>query len=286
MLRAAAPGLFVMIWSTGFVVARAIVPYADPSLFLLARFASMAALFGALALATGAGWPRGRALGGHLIAGALLNGGYMVGVYWAVAHGLAAGVIALFGSLQPLFAALLAIAFLGERVTGRAWAGLGLGVAGVALVIAPNLLATGPGAVSPFVVAVGLLAIVSVTLGTVVQKTSLSATDILSASAVQGVGATLVATVVALALGETRWTSELELYAVLAYAVLVLSAGGTTLLVWMVRRDAATKTSALLFVVPPLTALEAYALFGETLLPVQFAGFAVALAGVLVVRRY
>ena len=160
----AAPVLFVAIWSTGFVVARAITPHADPNLFLFARFVLASALFGALALTAGAAWPRGRALGGHLVAGALLSGVYMCGTYWAVSHGLAAGVMALFGSLQPLFAALIAIVFLRERVTPRAWAGLAVGLAGVGLVIAPRVLASGPGAVSPFVVAVGLLAILGATL--------------------------------------------------------------------------------------------------------------------------
>lgn len=281
----AAPVLFVAIWSTGFVVARAITPHADPNLFLLARFVLAGALFGALALAAGAAWPRGRALGGHLVAGALLSGVYMCGTYWAVSQGLAAGVMALFGSLQPLFAALIAIVFLRERVTPRAWAGLAVGLAGVGLVIAPRVLASGPGAVSPFVVAVGLLAILGATLGTTVQKSSLSATDIRSAAAVQSAGAALVAAALALLLGETRWEPAPALLWSLAYAVLILTAGGTTLLVWMVRRDAATKATALLFAVPPLTALETYALFGEALLPVQIVGFAVALAGVLIVRR-
>lgn len=285
MLQAAVPGLFVLIWSTGFVVARAVVPYADPNLFLLARFVLAAAVFGLIALAAGATWPRGRALGGHLVAGALLHGVYLGAAYWAVSRGLAAGVMALFGALQPLLAALLAIAFMGERVTVRAWVGLATGLAGVGLVIAPRLLETGAGAVPPIVVAVGLLAIVGATLGTVVQKTSLAATDIRSASAVQNAGAAVVAAVLAGVLGETRWVPAIELHAALAYAVLVLSAGGTTLLVWMIRRDEAAKATALLFAVPPLAALETYAIFGETLMLVQVAGFAVALAGVLIVRR-
>lgn len=283
--RVLVPALFVLIWSTGFVVARAIVPYADPNLFLFVRFVLAGALFGAAALLAGAAWPRGRALGGHLAAGALMSGVYMCGTYWAVSHGLAAGIMALFGSLQPLLAALIAVAVLREPVAPRAWAGLATGLAGVALVVAPGLLAAGPGAPSPLVVAVGLLAIGGVTLGTSVQKGKLSDADIRSASAVQSAGAALVAATLALVLGETRWEPAPALLGALAYAVLVLTAGGTTLLVWMVRRDAAARTTALLFAVPPLTALETYALFGEALLPMQVAGFAVALAGVLLARR-
>lgn len=284
-LPGTAPILFVLIWSTGFLVARAVAPYADPNLFLLVRFCLVTALFAGLAVAAGAAWPRGRALGWHLAAGGLLHGIYLGAGYWAVGRGLAAGVMALFGALQPLFSAVLAIALMGERLAWRIWAGLMVGLAGVGLVVAPKLLATGAGSVSPFVVAVALLGIVAATVGTSVQQTSLAAADIRSASAVQNAGAAVVAATLALLLGETRWLPDLALYASLAWSVLVLSGGGTTLLVWMVRGGEATRATALLFVVPPLAATEAYLVFGEALLPVQLLGFAVAMAGVLLVRN-
>jgi len=282
---AGAPAAFVLLWSTGFVVARAIKGAVDPNLFLVVRFAVTALMFTAVAVAGGARWPRAAAVPRHLLAGCLLQGVYLSATYWAVANGLPASVMALIGTLQPLLVALLARAVLGEHVTARTWAGLLIGVAGVALVLAPRLAAGGGGMGSPLLVAAAALGILSLTVGTLVQKTSLAAADLRSASAVQNIGAGLVAAVATLALGETQWHPGPAPWLGLVWASVVLSGGATTLLVWMVRRGEATRASALLLLVPPLVAVQTFLLFGETLTLLQVAGFAVAMAGVRLARR-
>ncbi|MFX1674640.1 DMT family transporter [Paraburkholderia sp. A2WS-5] len=298
MLDSLAPALFVVLWSTGFVVARAIAPYADPNLFLLARFGGTALLFACVALALRAPWPRGREFGKHLFAGALLQGVYLGASYWAVAQGLSAGVMALLGALQPLLTSALAAPLFGERLTMRRWQGLSLGLAGVVLVLMPKLRAAAAGVpaaaaadasgthASPLlVVLVAVLAVGAITAGTLYQKTSLAKADIRSASAVQNAGATVVAALLALALGEHRWIASTTLWISLAWGIAMLSGVGVTLLVWMVRHGDAARATALLFLAPPLAALESWLLFGETLAPVQMAGFGVALAGVVLARR-
>ncbi|WP_084170374.1 DMT family transporter [Paraburkholderia ferrariae] len=291
MLATFAPALFVVLWSTGFVVARAIAPYADPNLFLLARFAGTALLFAAVALIARAPWPRGRELGKHLFAGALLQGIYLGAGYWAVAQGLSAGVMALLGALQPLLTAAFAARLFGERLSARRWTGMALGLAGVVLVLMPKLHAAlhgthAPGHANPLlVVIVAVAAVGSITAGTLYQKTSLAQADIRSASAVQNAGAALVAALLAAVLGETRWIATATLWVSLAWGIVMLSGAGVTLLVWMVRHGDAARATALLFLAPPLAALESWLLFGETLAPLQIAGFGVALAGVLLARR-
>jgi drug/metabolite transporter (DMT)-like permease len=284
-----AAAVFVVLWSTGFVVARAITPFADPNLFLLARFGGTALLFALAALAARAPWPSGRDLGKHLFAGALLQGVYLGAGYWAVAQGLSAGVMALLGALQPLFPAAAAAPLFGERLHRRGWAGMALGLAGVALVLAPKI--TSPtghsshGAAPPWlVVAVSILAVGAITAGTLFQKTSLAKADIRSASAVQNFGAAIVACLLALALREHRWIASPALWASLAWGIVMLSGVSITLLVWMVRRGDAARATVLLFLAPPLAAIEGYLGFGETLLPVQIAGFVLALAGVTLAR--
>ncbi|WP_118182647.1 DMT family transporter [Paraburkholderia phosphatilytica] len=287
--------VFVVLWSTGFVVARAITPYADPNLFLLARFGGTALLFALAAIVRRAAWPTGRELGKHLFAGALLQGVYLGSGYWAVAQGLSAGVMALLGALQPLLTAALAARLFGERLAARGWAGMALGLAGVALVLEPRLAASGAtgSAVSHaahgsapawLVVAISILAVVAITAGTLFQKTSLAKADLLSASAVQNAGAALVAAVLAVALGEHRFIAAPMLWASLAWGIVMLSGASVTILVWMVRRGDASRATALLFLAPPLAALEGWLGFGETLLPVQIAGFVVTLAGVWLAR--
>ncbi|MGO4812604.1 DMT family transporter [Cupriavidus sp. 2MCAB6] len=271
---------FVLIWSTGFIVGRAIVPVAQPSLFLLARFSLAALLFTGVALAGGARWPALRDVPKHLLAGGLLHGSYLGGGYWAIAHGLAPSAMALLGALQPLLTALLAIPLLGEFPSRRGWGGLALGSLGVVLVVAPATLASAPSPVSPWVVLVAGLSILSITMGTILQKTSIAAADLRASSAWQNVGGALVAGALAWMLGETHWQPGLALWSALAWATLVLSGLGTYLLLRIVRRGQAAKAASLMFLAPPLAALQAWGLFGDRLGPLQLLGLIVAGLGV------
>jgi drug/metabolite transporter (DMT)-like permease len=292
MVSILAAPLFVFLWSTGFIVARAITPYVDPNLYLLARFAGTTLLFLAIAAIARAPWPKGRDIGRHLLAGALLQGVYLGAGYWAVAQGLGAGIMALLGALQPLLTAAVAARLFGERLSPRAWSGLALGLAGVALVLAPKIAASGAHVAQAssghapqwVVVTIAVLAVVAITAGTLYQKTSLARADIRSASALQNAGATIVALALALALGEHRFIASATTWLSLAWGIAMLSGVATTLLVWMVRRGDASRATALLFLAPPLAALESYLAFGETLDAVQLAGFGVALTGVLLAR--
>ncbi|MDR5762057.1 DMT family transporter [Caballeronia sp. LZ035] len=287
----AAP-VFVFLWSTGFIVARAITPYVDPNMYLLVRFAGTTLLFIVLALAARAPWPKGRDIGRHLFAGALLQGVYLGSGYWAVAQGLGVGIMALLGALQPLLTAAVAARLFGERLSPRAWGGLLLGLLGVALVLAPKIAASGAPVAQHaaghapewFVVTTAVLAVFAITAGTLYQKSSLAQSDIRSASALQNAGAAMVALVLVLALGEHRFVASTITWLSLLWGIVMLSGVATTLLVWMVRRGDASRATALLFLAPPLAALESYLLFGETLGALQLAGFGVALAGVLLAR--
>ncbi len=282
-----APGAFGLIWSTGFLVGRGVAPHADPFWFLSARFACVALAFSVAALWVRAAWPSGaRRIALHLLAGALMSGIYLGPSWWAMARGMPAGVMALIGALQPLFTALVAVLWLRQHLPARTWGGLALGFGGVALVLAPRLAATDAGALQWPVVLAAAGSIVSLTLGAMVQKSRwLAQDDLRSASAVQNLGAVGVLLAMALTLGTPHWDGSAALWGALAFAVVVLSIGGATLLIWLMRRGEATRTAALLLAVPPLAALEAWAIFGETLAPVQLLGFVLAMAGVALARR-
>jgi drug/metabolite transporter (DMT)-like permease len=284
MFATAAPILFVLIWSTGFVVARWAVPHAAPELILVARMGLTAALLGGAALIARERWPRGRQLGLHVIAGVLLNGIYLCTSWWAVGKGMPAGIMSLLGALQPLVVAVGSFLFLGERLHGRSWAGLGIGLAGVALVLAP-LLGRGLGVPVPAYVVLGAMAsILAMAAGTMVQRGSLAQDGIRVSGAVQNGGGMLVAILATAVQGDYRWDNSLTLWLGLAWSVLMLSAAALSLLVWMTRHQGATRVSALLLLVPPLAAIEARILFGEHLLDIQLLGFGLALGGVLLAR--
>lgn len=283
MRRLGIPLAFVLIWSTGFIVAKAVLPHADLQLFLFMRFSLTAIVLGCAAVLARAAWPCARATGTHLLAGALMQGIYLTASYWAITHGLPAGVMALLGALQPLFTALFAVSFLGKTLQPRAWRGLLAGFTGVALVLAPKLIGHDTGALTLLTVAAAVLSVLAVTTGTVVQKW-LAATDLRVAAAIQSMGAALVAAAATLFLGTPHWDATPFLWGALVWAVLVPSMVGNTLLMWMMRHGDATKVTALLLLVPPLASVQAYAFFHETLAPLQFLGFALALGGVLLTR--
>lgn len=284
MFARVAPGLFVLIWSSGFVVARWAVPHGAPEVILLARMAATAALMGGVALILRDRWPPRPRLALHLLAGALLNGGYLCTSWWAIGRGMPAGIMSLLGALQPLVVAAGAFVLLGERLSGRGWAGLGIGLAGVVLVLAP-LLGPGLGAKVPaYVVAGAVAAILAMAAGTMIQLGALARDGLRVASAIQNLGGAAVAAVATAVEGDYRWDNSPTLWLGLGWSVLMLSMAALSLLVWMTRHQGATRVSVLLLLVPPLAAVEARILFAERLSAIQLLGFALALGGVLLAR--
>ena len=283
MIRFGAPLLFVLIWSTGFVVARVAAPHADLQLFLVLRFALTAAVMGLMAMVAGAKWPRGRELWPHALAGALMQGVYISASYWAIAHGLAVGVMALLGALQPLFTALFLVARKQTKLALRAVGGLLIGFGGVGLVLTPALTSHGVGSFTGLTVGAALLSVIAVTAGTLIQKW-LATSDLRSAASVQNLSGAAISALVMWGVGTGRWDGTPILWSALLWAVLVLSVIGTTLLMWMMRHGEATKVTALILLVPPLAAIQAFFFFGEALAPLQIVGFALALGGVMLTR--
>lgn len=279
---AAMPGIFVVLWSTGFIGAKYGLPYAGPATFLTLRFVIVAAILGAVALATRAPWPRRRADLVHVIvAGLLLQGVYLGGVFAAISQGVEAGVSALIVGIQPLLTAALAGLFLAERVTIRQWLGLVLGLVGVALVVANKI---GGGTGTPLGYALAVLALFGITVGTVYQKRFCAAIDLRSGNAIQFAVCVPVFLAFAWAFESMRvvWTPPFVF--ALAWLCLVLSIGAISLLYLLIRRGAAARVASLFYLVPPCTAVMAYALFGETLDLAALIGMALVVVAVALVN--
>ncbi|MCA3575015.1 MAG: EamA family transporter [Aestuariivirga sp.] len=285
LLTAAAPVLFVLMWATGFVVARLSAPHADPLTFLGIRFPIAGVLFALIALALAAPWPGAKQAFHASVAGAFLHGGYLGPVYWAVAHGMPAGVSALIVGLQPLMTAILAAAIVKETISARHWVGLMVGILGVALVVSPKLQLAGTGGITPLTTAVNVLGALSISFGTVYQKRFATALNLASGGAWQYVGASLAVLIPAFLFEEMRFDGTFEAWFALGWSVIVLSLGAITLLMLLIRLGDVGRVSSLIFLVPGVSALMAYGLFGETLSLVQILGMAVCAAAVLIVTR-
>lgn len=282
-LIAAMPAVFVLIWSTGFVVARYGMPHAPPMTFLAWRYALSVAAFAVwIALARPA-WPRERAQWAHLaVTGVLMHAGYLGGVWAAVKAGIPAGTVALIVGLQPLLTALW-VSWSGSehRVGARRWLGLLLGLAGLALVVGRKF---GLGEVTPLNLALSVLALASITAGTLYQKRHLAPCDVRTANAVQLLAAFAVTAPLA-ALEAEPMVLHPELVGAMAWSVLVLTLGGSSLLYLLIQRGAATRVTSLMYLVPPCTAVLAWWLFDEALGPVVLAGIALTAVGVALVVR-
>ena len=272
------PPLFVFLWSTGFIGARLGMPHAPPLTFLALRFALAAALLAPLAWWLGSRWPARPADWGHLaLAGILMHGAYLGGVFVAIGLGLEAGLSALIVSLQPLLVAAVAGLLLGERVSPRRWLGLALGLVGVVLVLADKLKG---GTAAGWGVLACLVALAGITAGTLYQKRYCTAQDLCSGNFVQFAAAGLVCGAIGLPIEQRSVVWNGELLLALAWLVLVLSLGAISLLYLLLRRGAASQVASLFFLVPPTTALIAWPLFGERLGPWALLGMALAVAGV------
>ncbi|MCU1674750.1 MAG: putative integral rane protein [Frankiales bacterium] len=279
-MRAAAPAVFVLLWSTGFVGARYGLPYADPFLFLAVRLALAAAVLAAAAAAVRTRVTLEQARRAA-VSGLLLHAAYLGGVFWAISRGIPAGISAVVVSLQPVLVAALAVRLLDERLLRRQWAGLVFGLVGVCLVLGPAL-----GGTVPVVgVLACLVALAGGTAGTLWQKRHGDGIPLLWGTAVQYAAATVVLLVLSLLVepGRIAWTGRFV--GALVWLVLVLSIGAVLLLLVLLRSGTASSVSSLLYLVPPATAVEAYLLFGERLAPLSLVGVVVAAVGVALVVR-
>jgi len=284
VLVRAMPAVFVLIWSTGFVVARYGMPHAPPMGFLVWRYALSVLAFGIWIAIARPRWPSGRNQWIHLaITGVLLHGGYLAGVWSAVKAGISAGTVALIVGLQPVLTALwVSLTGSEHRVSPRQWLGLGLGLAGLLLVVWRKL---GVGEVTPLNLALSLVALVSITAGTLYQKRFVAPCDVRTANTVQLIAAFIVTLPFAL-LEHEAIDLHPELIGAMAWSVLVLTLGGSSLLYLLIQRGAATQVTSLLYLVPPCTAVLAWILFGEVLSALVIAGLVLTAIGVwLVVRR-
>nr|WP_297352256.1 DMT family transporter [uncultured Caldimonas sp.] len=280
----AMPWVFVLIWSTGFIVARYGMPYAPPLTFLSWRYALSILCFLVWIWLARAAWPKGVGQWMHLgITGALMHAGYLGGVWAAVKAGMGAGTIALIVGLQPVLTAVWVTSRgdAGARVTGRQWAGLSLGLAGLALVVWRKL---GLGELNTLNLGLAVFALLAITIGTLYQKHFLQPCDARTANTVQLMAALLVSMPLAAMEAESIQLHP-HFIGAMAWSVVGLTLGGSSLLYLLIQRGAATSVTSLLYLVPPCTAAMAWVLFGEPLGLPTLAGMALTAFGVWLVVR-
>ena len=282
----AMPWAFVLIWSTGFIVARFGMPHSPPLTFLSIRFALSALCFGMWVALSRAVWPQGRAQWMHLaVVGALMHAGYLGGVWAAVKHGIGAGTVALLVGLQPVLTAVwMTWSTSGtdaHRLASRQWMGLALGLSGLTLVVWHKL---GAGEGNALNLGLSVFALLSITIATLYQKRFVQPCDVRTANLVQLLAALAISLPLALLESEPLvWHPQLV--GAVLWSVFGLTLGGSSLLYLLIQRGAATQVTSLMYLVPPCTAVLAWLIFDEALTLSMGLGMALTAIGVALVVR-
>jgi drug/metabolite transporter (DMT)-like permease len=277
----AAPAIFVLLWSTGFIATKYVLNGAEPLTYLSIRMACVVGLMAIIAAIARPRWPDRVGIGHSIVAGLLVHGFYLGGTAVAIAHSIPAGLSALIPGLQPILTSTLANRWLGERVTPLQWSGLLLGLGGVVLIL-HNRPMSGEAGWGWLASGVSL---VSITLGTLYQRRFCNAIDWRAGNLVQYIAVTIFFGFGAFLFenNTVHWTTEFML--ALSWLAVVLSIGSIGLLYWLIRRSAATSVASLFYLVPAVTAVMAYVLFGEKLDAVSMAGMTACAAAVFLVNR-
>lgn len=273
--------IFVIIWSTGFIIAIYGMPHAEPMTFLVMRFSGVVICMLPIVLLFRAPWPSFSQTLHIAIAGIFLQAGYVGGVWVAVKDGMSAGLIALIVGLQPILTAWLA-AFISEKVTREQWLGLMIGLLGVGLVVWTKLSLIG---LSFYSLIFGCFALLSITAGTLYQKKFCSQFDIRTGSVIQFIASVLVCTPFMLFFEtmEVEWVPEM--IGALLWGIFAISIGAISLLFILIRNGAATRVTSLMYLTPPTTALMAWILFNEPITWVIVLGILLTSSAVLLVNR-
>ncbi|MDZ7823137.1 MAG: DMT family transporter [Ahrensia sp.] len=288
-LATIAPILFVLIWSTGWIVGKFSNAHADPLTFLTIRFGLAILVFGSISLALSSNWPKTTSGWLHAIfSGLFLHAIYLGGIWWAMKQGVPASISGLLAALQPILTAMLAYWLINERLTRTQSMGIILGLIGLLIAIMPGLLSLNAlelqAASIPLIV--NIVAMVSVTIGTIYQKRYLQEGDLIPVATLQYVGALLALVPATLLLEPNmRFDVNLQSIAAMLWSVFGLSLGAIMLLLYLIRQGQVSRAASLIYLIPPTVGIEAWLLFGEELTLPLIIGTMIVVLGVWLVNQ-
>ncbi len=282
------PALFVLIWSTGWIVAKYAGPYTEPFSFLTVRYALAGLLLLVFCLVFKARWPDRQLMLLALLSGVFLHAIYLGGMWWVLDRQMPSTLSGMMAALQPLLTAFLAGTIVGEHISPRQWLGFATGFAGLMLALLPRLAIDFSGSADgetswSLLIAINFIAMISVVIGTLFQKKYLQQGDLRTITTLQYLGAFLVTLPAALLLESFEFSWTPQFFGAMAWSVLGLSLGAIGLLVILIREGEVSRAAALIYLIPPTIAVQAYFLFGERLSLMEMIGMLLTVFGVYLV---
>lgn len=278
----------MLIWSTGWIVAKYASPFVEPLSFLTLRYALAGLLLAGFCIVFKASWPGRRLMLHAMFSGVFLHAIYLGGIWWVLDRQMPSTLSGMMAALQPLMTAFLAGTIVGEQISPRQWLGFAIGFGGLMIALTPRLavdLADTVGTEASWTLLIGInfLSMLSVVIGTFYQKKYLQTGDLRTITTLQYLGAFLVTLPAALLLESFEFSWTPQLFGALAWSVFGLSLGAIGLLVILIRQGEVSRAAVLIYLIPPTIAVQAYFLFGERLSVPELAGMLLTVFGVYLV---
>ena len=276
------PFIFIILWSSAFVTTKPIIDNSDPFAALAFRFFFVALGFLIFVIYTKQKVVVNRKnLLQSIFSGVLFHGVYLGGVFYSVSIGMPTGITALIVTLQPILTNALAGKFLNEKVSFKQWIGIALGFVGAALVLGFDIGSKLPviGVVSSFI---ALLAITSSTLW---QKKISNNLPLSVSNMYQAIGGCFFHIIIIFVFTDPYINFTPTFLIAMSHQILLVSFGAFTILMFLIKKNSASKTVSLFFLIPPTTAIIAWLFLGEILNNLDIIGFAIATLGVFIATR-
>ena len=276
------PLIFVILWSSAFITTKPITDNSDPFSALAFRFLLVA--FGFFVYAVYKKEKiivKKKFLFEALSTGILFHGIYLGGVFFSVSKGLPTGVVALIVTLQPILTNILASPILNEKISLKQWIGVILGFLGAFLVLGFDIGTSLPiiGVLSAFI------ALISVTSATLWQKKLSNNLPLSVSNMYQAIGGCLFNILLIFTIGKPFINFSSTFLIAISHQIFLISFGAFTILMYMIKRNSASKTVTLFFLVPPTTALMAFLFLNEKLNYIDVSGFLIVSIGVFIATR-
>jgi drug/metabolite transporter (DMT)-like permease len=269
------PAAFVLLWSSAYIAGAVATPAIAPLTVTLWRFAIAGLILALIAWRRGEAWPRGRALAGAVGTGILLFGVQFGALYIGMAEHMPAATTALIACSAPLFVATASAVLGWERLIARRCVGVVIGLAGVVVTLSDRL-GHPPSTAALTWALTGLAGLVA---GTMLQGRMKFQAGPSAVAAIELLASALVIALVAPFVGPLGIPFEPHVIAAFAFIVLLAGVGAPLLLFALIRKRGATGASSLLFIVPPLTALEGWLVLGNRIGPSAIVGLAISALG-------
>ena len=279
------PLLFVFFWSTGFIGAKYALPFIEPFYLLFLRFTLTVAVFFLLCVVLKAKWPSLKLTGHQMVAGLLIHGAYLGGVFAAIKLGMPAGIAAIIVGVQPVLTALLSWQFMGAQLRSIQWLGLGLGFIGIVTVILATK-GSGDFELSAAALLATCLSLIGISVGTLYQKRFGAGVDLLAGTFWQYVSTAVLMAVLAWSFESREVVWDTQLILALAWLIFGLSVTAILLLMYMIREGESAKVASYFYLVPVVVSIEAWFLFDESLPLLAIGAIILTVFGVyLVVKK-